>query len=315
MTEINTLLLMSLVELLFVAVIASVVLVVMGILKKRRDRSAARILVKHIEEDEERRHQENQKFLQDNFGLEGGLLESSGKKIRQEEKRFYQTLINLYLKRDSSALETLHVAFEGATEPYRTLEIPKPDQSEQAAGEPEDSEEMERLKDENERLSEELQITMTTMGRMLNQHATLITMDSGSDLGKEKMLKMFQSDSPVPESVEGEMESSVPGTDNGAETSTSSAPPETAAEPDLSETGANESTDRPAVPPVTEEELEDVSQLLDDIELGIDEPGDGISDRPVSDDMIFPEDDLVDFAGDGAEDLIDLGEVLDKPAN
>lgn len=313
MTEISTLLLMSLIELLLVAVIVSVVLVVMGIMKKRRDRSAVRILVTRIEEDEERRQQENRKFLQDNLGLEGGLLESSGKKIRQEEKRFYQTLINLYLKRDSGALEMLHLAFEGATEPYRTLETSKPDQPEQAAGEPEDSEEMKRLRDENQRLAEELQITMTTMGRMLNEYTTLFSAGSGSDPDKKKMLEMFQPDNPVPESVEGETERAEPAMDDGAEASPSSVSTETAAGPVLEESGTEESTDLIAMPRTDEEEMEDASRLLDDLQLGVEEPVDGTSDSAVSDDLMSPEFDPVDLAGDGAEDLIDLDEELDKP--
>jgi len=197
MTEISTLLLLSLAELLLVAVIASAALVVMGIMKKRRDRSAVRILVKHIEEDEGLRQQEIRKFLQDNFGRAGGALESSAKKIRQEEKRFYQTLINLYLKRDSVAMETLHLAFDGAVKPYRVLEIPKPDQTGQIEVGPEDSEALKRLRDDNQHLSEELQITMTTMGRMLNEYKTVFTEGADSDPEQKKMLEMFQADSPV----------------------------------------------------------------------------------------------------------------------
>ena len=124
MTEINTLLLMSLGELLLVTTAIAVVLVVLYFIKKRRDRSAATTLVARVKEDQERRQQETRGVLEKRFGIGGDYLDELVTKVVREEKRFYQTLINLYLKRDAGALENLHVAFEGATEPYRTLELP-----------------------------------------------------------------------------------------------------------------------------------------------------------------------------------------------
>ena len=124
---------------------------------------------------------------------------------------------------------------------------------------------------------------------------------------------MFQPDNPVPESVEGETERAEPAMDDGAEASPSSVSTETAAGPVLEESGTEESTDPIAMPRTDEEEMEDASRLLDDLQLGVEEPVDGTSDSAVSDDLMSPEFDPVDLAGDGAEDLIDLDEELDKP--
>jgi hypothetical protein len=198
--QLSSLVLMTLGELLLVTTITSILMLVMAVVRKKRDRSAAGALIARIKEGEGRRETETRALLQQNLGQGRELLETLVKKVGREEKRFYQTLINLYLKRDAGALENLQVAFEGATEPYRTLKVPQRQESEEivpvvvesAVGD--DSAEVARLKDENEKLSEELRITMDTMGRMLSEYSSMYAGGDGEELDKEKMLEMFRAD-------------------------------------------------------------------------------------------------------------------------
>ena len=195
MIQINSLLLLVLGELLLVTAVISVVMVVTLLLRKQKDRSAALALIGRIKEDEKRRQDETNKIMVNHFGLEGEELKTVVQKIGREEKLFYQTMVNLYLKRDLGVLRNLNVQFEGAVEPYRSLKLVKAETSDATSEmDTESAAEIERLKTENECLSEELRITMDTMGRMLTEYSSMFAGGSGEDLDKGKMAEMLKDD-------------------------------------------------------------------------------------------------------------------------
>lgn len=180
--QINPILVLLFGELLLLTTVVSVVLIALAIVRKREGRAAARKLVSNIKKDEARRQEETKKIIQEQYGLQNEQQEDLYSKISMEEKRFYQTLINLYLKRDATALETLHIAFHGATEPYRSIALSATtdfgesdiavDGAKELSMEHREAE-IERLVSENQQLSEELKTTMETMGRMLKEYATM----------------------------------------------------------------------------------------------------------------------------------------------
>ncbi len=189
MIQINSILLLLFGELLLVTTVISIVLSVITIAGKRRDHAAARKLISRIKEDESRRKEETRKIIEERYGIQDENLKDLLSRIDLEEKRFYQNLISLYLKRDATALETLNVTFEGATEPYRSLESPITTNAEEtdvavtgdaAATEGGDEAEIDRLLDENHRLAEELKKTMETMGRMLKEYSAMYDGESNT---------------------------------------------------------------------------------------------------------------------------------------
>ncbi|HEB95087.1 MAG TPA: hypothetical protein ENI96_01490 [Sedimenticola thiotaurini] len=198
--QLDPLILWSLGELLLISLVAAVVLALRAFLQRRRDRSAAMALVGQIRSDEERRRQETRELLGGRYGIPGDLLDDLVGAICREEKRFYQTLINLYLMRDSVALRGLNLAFEGAVGPYRDLPVNAAPEGAEQAGDSvapvnqADDAELQRLQDENARLSDELRITMDTMGRMLSEYSSMFAGGEGEELDKEKMIAMFQAD-------------------------------------------------------------------------------------------------------------------------
>ncbi|OOZ37490.1 hypothetical protein [Solemya velesiana gill symbiont] len=203
MIEVHPLLLLFMGELLFVTTVGMVVMVVLSILKKRRDRDAARKLIERIKSDEERRKGETREILNEKYGITDEPLESSTVMIDHAEKFLYQTIINAYLNRDADAFENFAVDFESSVAPYRDLAIPeagvtvvhKESQTARVQEiEVDESDELKVLREENARLSEELRITMDTMSRMLNEYASMYGGGTGADLDKEKMLKMFQAE-------------------------------------------------------------------------------------------------------------------------
>ncbi|MET0048928.1 MAG: hypothetical protein ABW066_14170, partial [Sedimenticola sp.] len=203
MVEMHPLLLLFMAELLFLTTAGMIVMLVMGMIRKKRDRAAARALIERIKSDEERRKQETREILEERYGIDGESLESSMVLIDHGEKFLYQNMINTYLNRDADALQNFAVDYESSVAAYRDLQIPKgkvkvvhKEVEGSAAQEVTEQhlEELEVLRKENARLSDELKITMDTMSRMLNEYASMYGGGTGADLDKEKMLKMFQAE-------------------------------------------------------------------------------------------------------------------------
>ncbi len=192
--QIDPLLFLIMTELLLVTAAATVALMMVWISRRKRDRKAAVTLVERIKEDQERRKQETRNILLNRFRFAPEQAEELATLIDHEEKRFYQVLINTYLRRDAAAFENMAVEYENAVNPYRILEPP---QSEGGGGQAvgiDESPEMSRLKQENKRLSEEVRITMETMGRMLNEYSAMFAGGGGEELDREKIKSMFQAE-------------------------------------------------------------------------------------------------------------------------
>lgn len=171
MITISSLWFMIMLELLVVTTIVSVLLVTLTLVNKQRDKKVAAELIQKVKEDGIRRVEETKKIMLNNFGFDDDAAEEIAVHVGREERRFYQYVINFYLRRDAGAFDNLNISFEGAVEPYRGLKPPG------LAGSPggsmSESEEVERLNLENKRLSEEISITMQTMGRMLSEYSSM----------------------------------------------------------------------------------------------------------------------------------------------
>ncbi|MCF6354395.1 MAG: hypothetical protein L3J26_04725 [Candidatus Polarisedimenticolaceae bacterium] len=182
MIEVNSVLYMGLWELVLLLLVVDVVIVVRFITRRRREKASIERLVTLVRQNVERRKKETRDLLEKKYGYCDEKLEQTTKKIIREEKRIYQTLANLFTTRDSLAIENLMITFEEAVEPYRTLELPKVAEGGEADGEERDSgTEMEQLKRLNQKLSDELKVTMNTISRMLHEYATIF-----SETGRDK---------------------------------------------------------------------------------------------------------------------------------
>jgi hypothetical protein len=205
--QIDPFLFLLILELLLVTTVVAITVVAVTLSRKRKDKQAALTLVGRIKEDLPRRKDETTGVLVSRYGLDEGSAKELSTQIDRGERYFYQTMVNTYLKRDRQVLENLNVEFESSVEPYRNLtlkglarvveEAPEPAPeapSAAVAGDGGgDSAECERLKIENSRLSQELRITMETMGRMLNEYSNMF--GGGSDFdhdGQKQLIDMFE---------------------------------------------------------------------------------------------------------------------------
>ncbi len=162
---------MIVLELLVVTTIVSVLLVALTLISKQRDKKVAAELIQKVKEDGIRRVEETKKIMLNNFGFDDDKAEEVAVQVGREERKFYQNVINFYLRRDARAFENLNISFEASVDPYRSLKPPGSGGG--SGGSQEESKEIERLNMENKRLSEEISITMQTMGRMLSEYSAM----------------------------------------------------------------------------------------------------------------------------------------------
>jgi hypothetical protein len=180
MIEVSTLVVLIMAEIFVGLVILSGLLLLFMILRKRRIRLAANHLTERIQQDHKKRTDRLKKVLQECYHHEGVSLDQTLRNIEQTELTLYQNIINGFLKDDHIYLKQMDVDVENLVLGYQSLGV-----AQEKVASPEtatitgDSEELQRLQSENKRLSEELKVTMDTMGRMLNEYSTMFS--SGVD--------------------------------------------------------------------------------------------------------------------------------------
>ncbi len=193
MTTISSFWFMILIELLVVTTLAAIVLVALKFIREQRDRTMAKQLMQRIKEDRERRKKETIVLMQQKFGFEQEAAEEIAVKSEREERKFYQSVINFYLRRDAHGFENLNIDFEGAVDPCRSLEPPGQGDSAAAdAAAVNESEEIRRLEIENKRLSDEVGVTMQTMSRMLDEYSSMFAGGTEDGAPKQEVMQQLQ---------------------------------------------------------------------------------------------------------------------------
>jgi hypothetical protein len=240
LTTISSLWLMILVELLVVTTLASAVLIVLKILRERRDRAVAVLLVQRIKEDGPRRSVETKKLMQQKFGFDEDAAAEIAQKTGREEKKFYQGVINFYLRRDAVGFENLNIDFEAAVDPYRTLQPPGSggDASTGEVVAVNESDEIRRLKIENKRLTDEVGVTMQTMSRMLDEYSSMFAGGSADEMDKDAIIQQLKS------SVESQQEGGESGSEPEA---AEAAEPAVAPDPEPESEGDDGLVDEPGI--------------------------------------------------------------------
>ncbi len=140
---------------------------------RRRDNAAVSKLIATIRKSKGEREKTIEGFLNTNMGLQGEALEKFKVKLMREEARLLQGFADIYRKRDAVAAGQFFMTAEPALDAYHDLTAAG--QAEASAAGDVDAGELEALRKENARLSEELSVTMDTMSRMLNEYSTMFS--------------------------------------------------------------------------------------------------------------------------------------------
>ena len=140
---------------------------------RRRDTKAIRVLATRIKNSRTERETKIARFLGEQMGISGEALEQAKTAMLRAELLLLQRFAGVYTKRDAGAAAQFDMDLMAALAPYYELEgggiVVTQEQPD------EDTSVLENLRAENQRLSDELSVTMETMSRMLNEYSTMFT--------------------------------------------------------------------------------------------------------------------------------------------
>lgn len=137
----------------------------------RRDGKAIQVLVSRIKNAKNDRAAAIGRYLKDQMGMSGDALDQAKSAMLRAELVLLQRFAGIYRKRDAGAAAQFDIDLAAVFAPYHELRGGGDAvAAEQGAV---DMSEIEALRSENKRLSDELSVTMGTMSRMLNEYSTM----------------------------------------------------------------------------------------------------------------------------------------------
>jgi hypothetical protein len=200
----KTALSLLLIELCVLLVLGGATTLIVQWRRSRRDRAAVARLVATVRAQMPERRAGARELLA-RTGMLGQVLEDATDRIARAEARLYEVYANAYLDRDAVAVARLNEVVEAAIAPYRALGVAAPAEADVVVTQAVDDlaeagidpAEYQRLKDENQRLSAELQVTLDTMSRMLSEYSAMFAGGADAAIDKHKLREMFQADTPA----------------------------------------------------------------------------------------------------------------------
>ncbi len=153
-----------------VALLAFVFLLIFWIRHRgaaKRDRAAVARLIEGVRRQKSQREEVIATFLEDKMGLSGDALVKARTALVREELRILQAFASIYAGRHSGSASQFQLELERAIAPYHELGGAVA----VADGPSMDDSELEALRQENVRLSDELSVTMDTLSRMLTEYS------------------------------------------------------------------------------------------------------------------------------------------------
>jgi hypothetical protein len=198
------------IELAVLLVIGAAAILFVQWRRARRDRAAVSTLVATVRAQLPARKAGVRDML-GRTGMLGQVLDEATDRFVRSELKLYEVCANSYLDRDAGAVARLNATVDAAINPYWSLGVAAPSEADVVVTQPvyEAAEaginpaEYERLKDENQRLSAELQVTLDTMSRMLSEYSAMFAGGADAALDKQKLREMFE--------AEGTEEKAAPG--------------------------------------------------------------------------------------------------------
>ena len=186
MIEVSALLFSLLIEGLVALLVVLLAGVFVLIKRKRKDTAAAKQLVDQIKHQSDARIKQMGAYLTEKYQLEGEELSEAIKLIDKSEKRFFQRLINMYLKRDSESVKSIDAWLAELVETYKSFQPAQPDEPKETGV---SMEEFQQLQQTNENLRQELEITKDTMGNMIAEFGNMFGGGADTKLDDDQVVE------------------------------------------------------------------------------------------------------------------------------
>lgn len=201
MLEVNALLFIMLVEGFVILLLSLLLMIVLRVRLKQRNRKAVKTLVSQIKHQSDVRLKETGSFLQNVYELEGGELKNAVKDIDKREKRFFQKIIDMFLRGETTLLTAMDTAVAELIEPYKNLR-PKTHGQTESENESATLVQLETITAENENLKHELGATKDKMQSMISEFGNMFGGGSDHELAKHEVVEKMLSDDKKNEALE-----------------------------------------------------------------------------------------------------------------
>ncbi len=186
MIEISAIVLSLIIEAYVILIIGVITWLYFTSQKKKKDRKAALKLIDQIKQQSEARQSSTGSYLKEKYKLEGPQLKKAILKIDKSEKRFFQKIIDIYLKRDSEALGSVDADVAELIDTYKSL---RPVTTSAANGNSEKDEQIALLQAANAQLTDELAITNKTMSDMIAEFGNMFGGGSDNELAQTEVVQ------------------------------------------------------------------------------------------------------------------------------
>ncbi len=199
MIEVNSLVAVFVVEGLAALFLLVVIVAFFISSKKTKERLAARRLVNKLKNGESSRKEDLSNRLSESCALGGAAIETALTEIDSQEKILYQQIVKMFLGRDAALLLEIDKSVQALSEPFCKLladvaAIEKVDPAITTAIETANVE-INRLRGESERLTEQLSMAMQTMDEVSSEYSKMFgsTKDVEElDVSRKRMLNTYK---------------------------------------------------------------------------------------------------------------------------
>lgn len=147
--------------------------------QRRRDQQAVKALIARVKKSKPEREKVIVDFLEQHMGLTGDALAQHKVAMLRAELSLLQRFAGVYRQREAAMAARFDDELAAAIAPYHALNGTSGGDA--AVPSAADNGELERLRADNKRLSDELSITMETMSRMLNEYSTMFAGNNVDD--------------------------------------------------------------------------------------------------------------------------------------
>lgn len=197
MIELDTALIILMVEALVGLVLLAIVLLFLFAKRKKREHVAANELITRLEEAEIKRSKKLGELIKENCEIDNNQLQEILREIRNCEHALYQQILQIFLQRDAALLKEIDRAINKLANPYcRIL------QESNGLVDPGSIEELERakaqisqLKKEGKQLAEQLEKALHTMDEISTEYTRVFSgkqTELELENSSKKMLRIFQ---------------------------------------------------------------------------------------------------------------------------
>jgi len=175
MIEINSVIVILMAEALAALFLFVLVFMFFAKRKKSNGEVSASDLIDKVEVTEHLKVKNLQKLIQDNCSIEPDVLDALLKEITSNERILYQQIIQLFLKKDSDVLNNIDEHIDNLSEPFCKLLIHSSSNEMESGKSAAVEDKLQRLMQENSRLSEQLSVAMNTMDEISAEYTRVFS--------------------------------------------------------------------------------------------------------------------------------------------